>query len=248
MLLTCGLLAIYLSAAVKLSSANRELTAPERAATIFPEPRSPVTLMAQAAPNQPVRPAPPLIPPRPEDRPITMCILIDNSGSMSDKRAEVKAAALALVKESKPLDEVCIVDFNDEVFLDLNFTSDITKMGEALTHYESRGGKAIRDAILGSIDYIDQKAHNDRKVLILVTEGNDTSSTVTQEQLLGAVKNSGVPIYVIGLLSENNPFRVEAARLALGQLAETSRGLVYYPKDLTDVERISVEIANNIRK
>jgi Mg-chelatase subunit ChlD len=243
-LLACSLVVIYLSAAVKLSAVNRASAVSGH----LTEQKSPVVLVAQASPNQPVRPAPPPIPPRPEDRPITMCILIDNSGSMSDKRAEVKAGALALVKQSRPRDEVCIVDFSDDIFLDLTFTSDITKMEEALSHYESRGGKAIRDAILGSIDYVEEKAHNDRKVLILVTEGNDTSSRVTQEQLLDAVRSSGVPIYVIGLLSEKYPLQAEEAKLALGELAEASRGVVDYPKDLADVKSVSAEIANKIRR
>ena len=158
-----------------------------------------------------------------------MCILIDNSGSMRDKRARVKAAALALVKASNPHDQVCIVDFNDEVFNDLpsgeDFTSDIKEMEEALTHIDSRGGNAMRDAIRMSIDHVEQTAHNDRKVLVVVTDGNDTSSTVTQEQLLGKVKNSGVPVYCIGLLNEVT-LTPGAARLALGQLAEVSGGLI----------------------
>jgi len=195
--------------------------------------------------------APALTPSRHEDRPIAMCILIDNSGSMREKRAGVRAAALALVKASKPHDEVCIVDFNDEASNDLphgeDFTSDIQEMEEALTHIDSRGGSAMRDAIGMSIDHVTQKAHNDRKVLVLVTDGNDTSSTVTQEQLLGKVKNSGVRVYCIGLLHEDDPGQAGAARLALGQLAEASGGRDYYPKDL-EVASISTEIANEIRK
>ncbi len=112
-----------------------------------------------------------------------MCILIDSSGSMWGKRAGVKAAALALIKASKPRDEVCIVDFNDEVFNGLphgeDFTSDITEMEETLSHIEARGGKAMRDAIRMAIDQLEHTAHNNRKVLALVTEGNDSASTVT---------------------------------------------------------------------
>ena len=193
----------------------------------------------QAGPNQPLRP-------------IAMCILIDNSGSMREKRAGVKAAALALVRASKPHDEVCVVDFNDEAFNELphgeDFTSDIQQMEEALTHIDSRGGSAMRDAIGMSIDHVKQTSHNDRKVLVLVTDGNDTSSTLTQEQLLGKVKNSGVPVYGIGLLHENDPGEAGAARLALGQLAEASGGRDYYPKDLAEVTSISAEIANEVRK
>jgi Mg-chelatase subunit ChlD len=262
-LFACSLPVIYLSAAVKLASANRGSTvlkhaelparpAEEARQPLLPEQKSSMSLIAQAAPNQPVRPAPPVTQSRGEDPPIAICILIDNSGSMRDKRAGVKAAALALVKASKPHDEVCIVDFNDEAFIDLphgeDFTSDIKKMEEALTHIDSRGGTAMRDAMQMSIDHVEQTAHNDRKVLVLVTEGNDTSSTVTQEQLLGKVKNSRVLVYCIGLLNEDDPGQAGAARLALGQLAEASGGLVYYPKDLAEVESISPEIANKVRK
>jgi Ca-activated chloride channel homolog len=203
-------------------------------------------LIAQAAPNQPPGPAPPLTPP------IAMCILIDNSGSMRDKRAAVKAAALALVQASRPRDEVCVVDFNDEAFFDLpygnDFTSDIREMEEALTRIDSRGGKAMRDAIGMAIDRVKQSAHNERKVLVLVTEGYDTASAATQEQLLGKVGNSGVRVYSIGLLSGDEPGRAGAARLALRQLAEASGGRAYYPADLAEVESVSPEIANEVRK
>jgi hypothetical protein len=254
-LFACSLPVIYLSAAMKLVPANRDSTVSEHAAV-------PPGLIAQAAPNQPppnqsspnqpLGPAPQLTPSRPEDPPITMCIVIDNSGSMWGKRAGVKAAALGLVKASKPHDEVCIVDFNDEAFSGLpqgeDFTSDIKVMEEAVNHIESRGGTAMRDAIRMSIDHVAQTAHNDRKVLVLVTEGDDNSSTVTQEQLLGEVRNSGVRVYCIGLLSEDDPSQAGASRLALRQLAEASGGLDYYPRDLAEVESISSEIANEARK
>jgi hypothetical protein len=262
-LLACSLPVIYLSAAVRLASANRDSIMLEHAALparpaegarqpLLLEQEPSMKLIAQAAPNQPLRPAPPLTPSRREDPPVAMCILIDNSGSMRDKRALVKAAALALVKASKPHDEVCIVVFNDEAFNELphgkDFTSDIKEMEEALTRIDSRGGSAMRDAVRMSIDHVEQKAHNDRKVLVLVTDGDDTSSTVTQEQLLGNVKNSGVLIYCIGSPNEDDPGHAGAARLALGQLAEASGGVNYYPKDLAEVESISGEILDQVRK
>ena len=143
------------------------------------------------------------------------------------------------------------MDFDDEVFSGLpygkDFTSDINEMEEALTHIDARGGKAMRDAVRMSIDHVQESAHNDRKVLVLVTDGYDSASTVTQEQLLDKVKSSGVRVYSIGLLSEDDPRRAGASRSALGQLAEASGGLVYYPNDLAEVDSISPEIANEIR-
>jgi Ca-activated chloride channel family protein len=128
-----------------------------------------------------------------------------------------------------------------------DFTSDIKEMEEALTHIDSRGGSAMRDAVRTSIDQVEQTAHNDRKILVLVTDGNDTSSKVTQEQLLGNVKNSGIRVYSIGLLNEADPGHA-AAKLALERLAEASGGRAYYPKDLAELGSISQEIANGVRK
>jgi VWFA-related protein len=262
MLVACSLPMIYLSAAMKLAPADREAAVIEHAVVparpapvgepILPEQESPMRLIAQAAPNQPLDPALPLTPPRREDPPIAMCILIDNSGSMRDKRVAVKAIALALVQASKPRDEVCVVDFNDEVYYDLphgeDFTSDIKEMEEALTHIDSRGGSAMREAVRMSIDQVEQAAHNARKVLVLVTDGDDNASAVSQEQLLSKVRNSGVRVYCIGLLSGNDRGQAGAVRLALGQLAEASGGVAYYPSDPAEVESISPEIANEVRK
>jgi hypothetical protein len=258
-LFACSLPVIYLSAAVKLAPANRDSAAlvqssvPARSAEdarqpLLPEQKSSIKLIAQAAPNQPPALLPPLTPPRSGDPPITMCILVDNSGSMRDKRAGAETAALALMKASRPRDEVCLVDFNDEFYLDVDFTSDVREMEEALAHIDSRGGKAMRDAIGMSIGHVEQSAHNGSKVLVLVTEGNDTSSTITQEQLLEKVRNSGVRVYCIGLLNGDDPGRAAAARLALGQVAQASGGLAYFPADLAEVESISPQIANEVRK
>jgi Mg-chelatase subunit ChlD len=244
-LFACGLPVIYLSAAVKLAPSNRPVRMIAQAAPNNATPNA-------ATPNQLVRPAPPLTPSRHEDSPITICILIDNSGSMRDKRAEVKAAALALVKASKPYDAVCIVNFNDEVFNGLphgeDFTSDIKEMEEALTHIDSRGGSAMREAVRMSIDQVEQAAHDTRKVLVLVTDGDDNASAITQEQLLNRIRDSGVRVYGMGLLSENDSRQATAAMPALRQLAEASGSVAYYPRDLAEVESISREIANEARK
>ena len=134
-----------------------------------------------------------------EDVPVSMGLIIDNSGSMRDKRAKVEAAALALVKDSNTDDEVFVVNFNDEAFLDnphgKDFTNDIKEMEEALTRIDSRGGTAMRDAIRMSIDHLKEKAHKDKKVLVVVTDGNDNSSVISLENLVKASQQSEVLIY-----------------------------------------------------
>lgn len=185
---------------------------------------------------------------RREDVPVSMGILVDNSGSMNDKRSRVAAAALALVKASNPEDEVFIVNFNDDPYLDQSFTHDSKKLEEALTRIDAHGGTAMRNAISGAIDYMKTDAKLDKKVIVIVTDGNDNSSAETSlEQLLRKVRDSGILVYSIGLLSEEEPREARAAKRALNALAESSGGAAYYPKDLTEVEKLTPEIAHEIR-
>ena len=177
-----------------------------------------------------------------------MGILVDNSGSMNDKRSRVAAAALALVKASNPDDEVFIVNFNDDPYLDQSFTHDSKKLEEALSRIDAHGGTAMRNAISGAITYMKTDAKLDKKVIVVVTDGNDNASgETTLEQLLRQVRDSGVLVYSIGLLSEEEAREARAAKRALNSLAETSGGFAYYPKDLAEVERITPEIAHEIR-
>lgn len=186
-----------------------------------------------------------------EDVPVSMGLIIDNSGSMRDKRAKVEAAALTLVKDSNKDDEVFVVNFNDEAFLDnphgKDFTSDIKEMEEALTRIDSRGGTAMRDAIRMSIDHLKEKAHKDKKVLVVVTDGNDNSSGITLENLVKASQQSEVLIYGIGLLSEEERREAKRAERALNDLAVATGGESFFPKDVSEVERLAHIVARDIR-
>jgi VWFA-related protein len=186
-----------------------------------------------------------------EDVPVSMGLIIDNSGSMRDKRTKVEAAALALVKASNPDDEVFIVNFNDEAFLDnphgKDFTNDIQEMEDALTRIDSRGGTAMRDAIRMSIDHVKEKAHKDKKVLVVVTDGNDNSSVVSLEDLVKAAQQSEVLIYAVGLLSDEERREAKRAQKALEALAEATGGETFFPRDVSEVERIATQVAHDIR-
>ncbi len=182
-----------------------------------------------------------------EDVPVSMGIIIDNSGSMRDKRSKVAAAALALVKASNPQDEVFIVNFNDDAYLDCPFTNDIKKLEEALDKIDSKGGTAMRDAISMSIDYLKDKGKKDKKVLLVVTDGNDNTSNMSLEQLVRKSQQSEVLVYSIGLLSEEEKREASKAKRALKALAESSGALDYYPKDLAEVDTITPRIAHEIR-
>jgi Ca-activated chloride channel homolog len=183
-----------------------------------------------------------------EDVPVSMGLVIDNSGSMRDKREKVKEAALALVKDSNPQDEVFVVNFNDDAFLDTkDFTNDIKEMEEALSKIDSRGGTAMRDALRMSIDHAKEKGHKDKKVLVVVTDGNDNASMITLENLVKASQQSEVLIYTIGLLAEEEGREAKRAERALRALAQATGGEAYFPKEVGEVERIAHRVAHDIR-
>jgi VWFA-related protein len=179
------------------------------------------------------------------DIPVSIGIVIDNSGSMRDKRPAVNQAAINLVRASNPADEVFIVNFNDEYYLDQDFTANLTQLKEGLDKIDSRGGTALYDAIVASADHLEKNAKLDKKVLLVVTDGEDNASRESLEQAVRRLqKEDGPTVYTIGLLGEE---RQKRARRALTALAEDTGGISYFPKDLNEVDSITREVAHDIR-
>jgi len=180
------------------------------------------------------------------DIPVAMGIVIDNSGSMREKRAKVNQAALNLVRSSNPKDEVFIVNFNDEQYLDQDFTNNLLKMKEALEKIDARGGTALYDAVVASADHLRQAARLEKKVIFVVTDGEDNASSETLEQTVKHLsQENGASVYAIGILGdEEHPKR---AKKALQIICERTGGIAFFPKTLDEVDAISRTIANDIR-
>ena len=182
---------------------------------------------------------------RNEDIPVALGIVIDNSGSMRDKRPQVNAAALNLVRSSNPQDQVFVVNFSEEYFLDQDYTGSIPKLKDALERIESRGGTALYDAVVASADHLKKSGALEKKVLLVVTDGEDNASRESLEQALRRIEEKNGPtIYTIGLLGDEHEKR---ARRALREMAEDSGGVAFFPKNLDEVEAITQQIAHDIR-
>jgi hypothetical protein len=123
----------------------------------------------------------------------------------------------------------------------------IKEMEEVISRTDARGGKAMRDAVQTGIDHLALTTRNERRFLILITEGYDTSSKVSRGELLDRVNSSSVPIYSIGLLSEKDSQR-KPAPLALSELADASGRLALYPRSVAEVAGIARQIANEAGK
>ncbi|MDR3764344.1 MAG: VWA domain-containing protein [Acidobacteriota bacterium] len=179
------------------------------------------------------------------DVPVELGIVIDNSGSMRDKRSSVNAAALNLVRAGNPRDEVCIVNFNNEFYLDQELTDNIDLLGNALERIEARGGTALFDAVMATSEYLMHNGKLSKKVILVITDGEDTSSRHTLEQAERALAIDGGPtVYTIGILGHE---REKKARHALRALAEQTGGVAFFPVDVSQVEAISQQIAHDIR-
>ena len=183
-----------------------------------------------------------------EDVPVSMGLVIDNSGSMRDKRPRVNEAAVTLVEASNPSDEAFVVNFNDDFYLDLDkdFTSSVPELKEALERIDSRGSTALYDAIIGSLDHL-KKATKDKRVLLVVTDGEDNSSHNSLERTLREIQKTDTVIYTIGLLGDEKRKERSHAMKALREIAEASGGLSFFPESVDDVHNICEQVAHDIR-
>ncbi|MHB8411812.1 MAG: VWA domain-containing protein [Candidatus Acidiferrales bacterium] len=185
-----------------------------------------------------------------EDIPIAVGLVIDNSASMKSKRARVNAAALTFVQTSNPQDQMFVVNFNDEYYLDMDtdFTNDPKVMKAALERIDSRGGTALYDAILGSVYHM-RKASRDKKVLLVITDGYDQDSRNTLAQTVRKLQRSNTAIYAVGLFTPGDDSRedIRKGKKALQDLTQATGGEVYFPKTIEQVDDICRRIAQDIR-
>src|SRR5258708_7711744 len=184
---------------------------------------------------------------RREDVPVSMGIVVDNSGSMREKRTRVAAAAMTFVKTSNPQDEVFIVNFNEDYYLDRDFTSNPDDLKDALEKIDSRGGTAFYDALIASLDHLRNGAARAKKVLLVVTDGVDNSSRSTLEQAVRVAHDSDAVIFTIGLLTDERGRDLKRAKHALDVVSEASGGSAFFPNDVNEVQAIWTKIAHDIR-
>jgi Ca-activated chloride channel family protein len=185
-----------------------------------------------------------------EDVPISVGLVIDNSGSMRSKRARVNEAAMDFVKTSNPQDQTFVVNFNDEYYLDMDedFTNDPKVLRAALERIDSRGGTALYDAVLGSMHHL-RKGTRQKKVLLVITDGEDHDSTHNLAYMVQKLEQSNVEIYAVGLFTKDDDSREEIrhGKKALEEMAQASGGEAFFPKTLDDVNAVCLRIAQDIR-
>jgi Ca-activated chloride channel homolog len=182
-----------------------------------------------------------------EDIPVTVGLVVDNSGSMRPKRREVIAAALAFARFSNSDDQMFVITFNEHVSFglppDTVFTDEMATLEVALSRIAADGMTALYDATAAALEHL-KKGNRDKKVLIVVSDGGDNASKHSLSEVMSLAGRSEAIIYAIGVFEEEDR---ERNPRVLKRLAKATGGEAFLPKSLTEVAPICERIARDIR-
>jgi VWFA-related protein len=184
---------------------------------------------------------------QPEDTPATVGLVIDNSGSMANKRNDVVSAAWAFVAASHADDEMFIVNFSGKASLalpaSLPFTNDRSELRATLTQTRAEGTTALYDALKLSLDHL-KDGSRQRKAIVLLSDGGDNASFAKLDDVLRLAQQSSATIYCIGIY---DPFQKDRNPGVLKKIAKVTGGEAYFPNSLAGMQSIWPHIANAIR-
>jgi VWFA-related protein len=182
-----------------------------------------------------------------EDIPVTVGLVVDHSGSMDAKLAEVTAGAKAFVRSSNADDQMFVVNFNETVSLGLpdsiGFTTKAEELERAIWRAQAAGETALYDAIVLAMGRL-QGGSRDKKVLVVISDGADNASRHSLAQVLEMAERSSAIIYTVGLFA---PEDQDANPRVLHHLALATGGEAFFPRELSDVVTICERIAHDIR-
>jgi VWFA-related protein len=182
-----------------------------------------------------------------EDVPVTVGLVVDNSGSMKTRRSEVIAGALAFARSSNPEDEMFVVIFNENVSFGLSadtpFTDDVGQLRVALSRIAADGMTALYDAVAAALEHL-KKGRRDKKVLIVISDGDDNASQHNLDQIVTMAEQSDAIIYTMGLFVEGDHTRNPRP---LRRLARATGGEAFLPASIKEVAPIFEQIAHDIR-
>ena len=183
-----------------------------------------------------------------EDAPVTIGLLIDNSGSMQPNRDLVLASASAFAKNSNPQDDLFALAFNEEVHQaltsDAPFTHDPIVLRDAMERaVTTRGRTALYDAVSRGLEYVERGSH-DRKVLVIVTDGSDNASQATFERVVQKIQSSNVLVFVVAIV---DPVDMSPTWKRMRDFGDVSGGELFHPDNIKQVNKVLQQIAVEIR-
>jgi VWFA-related protein len=182
-----------------------------------------------------------------QDVPVTVGLVVDNSGSVRPKKPEVVVAALTFVGKSHPKDEIFVVNFNDRVKMGLpdgvDFSDDHQLLRAAMLTNPAEGRTALYDAIKRGLNHL-EKGRLDKKTLVVISDGGDNSSDTTRDQIMDLAERSLATIYTVGIF---NPADKDKNPGVLKDLAKLTGGEFYEPENISHLVGVCEKIATDIR-
>lgn len=186
--------------------------------------------------------------------PLSFGLVIDTSGSMKSKLQTVTEAGMQLVKQMRAQDEAFVAAFKAEPELVQDFTTDRRELEDALNELYTSGGTSLLDAIIATADYAQEKGKQRRKALIIISDGLEKNSSVKEREVLEAIKEDEVQLYIVGFVDEEDNEKslfgkssAKKAKELLTRLAEDSGGRVYFPKEISEMPQVAAQIAKDLR-
>jgi Ca-activated chloride channel family protein len=186
--------------------------------------------------------------------PVSIVLAIDTSGSMRAKLDTVIKASVNLVKESRPSDEIAVIEFKDQPELLEEFTTDINDVVDTLQSFVASRQTAMLDALYLGADYASKEGRNRRKAIVIVTDGLDKDSYYKFDEVVDHLREADVQVYLVGFTNDlekgGSIFKKsekEKAEALLNKLADETGGKAFFPRELSEVHQIAQQISNDLR-
>jgi len=181
--------------------------------------------------------------------PLSLSLLVDTSASMDDKIATVRAAATGFVAHLRTEDRTQLIDFDSRVNVLLPFTSAHPELDRAIASLSAGGSTALYNAVYIALKELKKNQARSaeelrRQAIVLLTDGEDTSSLVSFEEVLEQTKRSETAVYAIGLRARDSNIGkgYSEAEFVLRQLTSQTGGRVFFPEAVADLAAIYSQI------
>jgi Ca-activated chloride channel family protein len=185
-------------------------------------------------------------------QPIALAVLLDTSASMESKLETAQEAAIGFARRMRPGDVMEVVDFDSQVTVLQPFTADIAALERAIRQATVNGSTSLYNAIYISLKNLQkvrarQGSALRREAIVVLSDGDDTSSLVAYDEVLNLAKRSETVIYAIGLRHNDQSRRdFKEAEFVLRQLSTETGGRVFYPNTVAELPKIYDQIAQEL--
>ena len=185
-----------------------------------------------------------------EDVPISIGVILDMSGSMSNKVDKARLAAVQFFRTANPHDEFFMVSFNDHAELISRFTSSVEELQNRLIYTSAHGRTALFDAVYLGLSQM-SGAQNAKRALLIISDGGDNHSRYTQANIKDFVKEADVQIYAVGIYDpigfrDRTPEELDGPTL-LAELTEITGGQTFPVENLNDLPDVAMKISMELR-